>query len=210
MQKTLIIVCAIAAALAAGPAHAAIANLGFEAGTAGWSFNTGLSNGTFGVVGSFTDPFGLYPYNYTPQEGSSFLFLGAGIGDQPVIASRSFTAAGGEIIQGSAAFASGEESPPLFFDWAAVRITGNGISAEPFRQDVIGVDPTGYSAWVVWSWTAPQAGTYLLEFMVTNDTDAGGSSYAVFDAAPVPLPPSVLLLAPGLVGLWGLRRKFSR
>jgi hypothetical protein len=215
MNRTLLLI-GLMLVLVVGPAQGALTNLGFEFGTAGWSFNIGDSNGTAAVVENFIDPYGLYAYNYAPTEGSRFLRLGAGDGDVPVVASQIFTATVGETYRGSAAFASGEDYlfyPLTWDDWASVKISNShGYEAQLFYSQVPDVYPDGFTGWMLWTWSPPESGEYTIEYMVTNYADASYSSYALFDAAPspVPLPPSMLLLAPGLVGVLALRRRHPK
>ncbi len=43
-----------------------------------------------------------------------------------------------------------------------------------------------------------------------SGTDGWRSAWLVSNAAPVPVPPSVLLLAPGLIGLAAMKRRFKK
>jgi hypothetical protein len=217
MKRAWIAALALAAILTVGPAYAGLANFGFETGsTAGWGLD--LNIGASNVTGNFTDPYVTYPFNFGPVEGSNFMVLTAGWGDVPVTARQTFTAVSGEIIQGKTAFASGELYDPSsgfgwFNDKSWVKIFDDNNSQylyTAYAMDVATAGLAGYTNWALWTWTAPYNGTFVVEYGVQNYADFGGASSALYDAAPVPLPPSLLLLAPGLIGILGLRRRLSR
>jgi hypothetical protein len=72
-------------------------------------------------------------------------------------------------------------------------------------------------------WTSENAGTMTLAQVLANPddigiffgggvVDGGAGTFAMDNfgtVAPVPVPPSMLLLAPGLLGLVGVRKRFS-
>jgi hypothetical protein len=131
----------------------------------------------------------------------------------------------GQVFSGYAAFDWNDYDP--FFDAARVRITGTNVddiawfkSGESFPNTMLPpYDPPpyyisdSYVPWELWSWIAPAAGTYVLEYGVTNSSPAGTadsaiSSYAYFDAIPtVPEPSSLALFAIGLAALSSMQRR---
>jgi len=66
----------------------------------------------------------------------------------------------------------------------------------------------GVSGWQEWNWIAPEQGTYTLAFATTG---VGAGAFDVKTVgAPVPVPTTAYLLGAGLVGLYGIRRRFRR
>jgi hypothetical protein len=79
---------------------------------------------------------------------------------------------------------------------------------------LLGNTQTASPGWTFLFDTAAAAHTLTVEYVNQNTglTPSPGGSYynLVLDATPVPLPSTLLLLGPALVGLWGLRRSFPQ
>jgi len=63
----------------------------------------------------------------------------------------------------------------------------------------------GDEPWTKWTWTAPRDGDFTLFYLLTNPRSSDHTSYAMFDA--VPIPTSLLFFGSGLIGLIGLKRR---
>jgi len=124
----------------------------------------------------------------------------------------------------------GKDNHELYFDVSAFHfdIEGNPIIDDgTYVLDPVGFDPGdvayprayvgGWSGWTYWEWTAPAAGDYTLTMGIINEDFYDGeliesvNSVAFLDNVVLtPEPATVLLLASGLGGLAGLRRKFKK
>jgi hypothetical protein len=69
----------------------------------------------------------------------------------------------------------------------------------------------------IWEYTIPLTTSYLhngTNVIQAFAEDHGGATYfdmkLTADVNPVPLPPSAWLLAPGLLGLLGVRKRFGK
>lgn len=173
-------------------------------------------------------------YTYLPTDGNYFLMLESGTAStntwrtftQLITFSANDVLSGNNVISGYAAFDWNDYDP--FFDAARVRITGTNVddiawykSGESFPNKMPPPnDPPpyyisdAYAPWELWTWIAPTAGTYTLEYGVTNTSppgtsDSAISSYAYFDAIPaaVPEPSYLALFVIGLAGLTSMKRR---
>lgn len=92
----------------------------------------------------------------------------------------------------------------------------------PGQQIAVSLNGTPYGTFnSVIGWTQEtvsfgdlSAGSYTLTFAGTRPYSTYGDTSAFLDnvnltAAPVPVPPSALLLAPGLLGVVGMRKRFK-
>lgn len=126
----------------------------------------------------------------------------------------------------------GKDNHELYFDISELDLTDpeNPIIVDgTYDLDPVGVDPDnaslfkayvgGWSEWAYWEWTAPAFGYYTLTLGVINEDfydNVTGliepvHSVAFLDNVVLtPEPATVLLLASGLGGLAGLRRRFKK
>lgn len=166
-----------------------LVNPSFESGLTGWSVTTNPGGGTATTPGSFTDPNNV---TYSAQSGSQLLLLTASaLGSVSVYQTVSVTQ--GATLNGWAAMCSAVGNSSDF----SMIVSGYG-SPVWFSSDSTG-------SWSTWpAWSAPVSGTYTFQFNLQN----WGStpSNALFDM-PVPIPPTALLLASGLIGLIAIRRR---
>jgi len=190
-----------------------LTNFGFETGDfSGWNVDGCIVGSTGLVVNSYTGQHGTYLAVY----GTYFAFLASDATKLQSWISQDFTITQGNTISGSAAFDS-NDNWMQFNDSAEIMIfDANGIKiAMPWYMDAatVGVTIGNYNQtpWQSWSWTAPSSGTYTVEFIFR---DLGNpNSKVLFDAPQitnvVPEPSTWLLLCFGLMGLVGVKKKFS-
>ncbi|MFC1632023.1 PEP-CTERM sorting domain-containing protein [Candidatus Omnitrophota bacterium] len=204
MKKLLVLALAILIIGVSQNAYALLSNPGFESGDfTGWTA-TVPSGGSAAVVTAHT---GFYSTVYGPVSGSYFAELKTdGPGSYTTLA-QAIAVAAGEVIDGWAAF----DARDYIDDHAMVRIlasTGTPI-ATPWYASVSGMGSYVDGPWTRWTWTASTAGTYTVEYSVTNYGESDLDSYALFDAGPnvIPEPASLSLLGIGLLGLISRRRK---
>lgn len=207
-----------------GVSHAGLVNPGFETGNfTGWTLDTPVGASS-DVVTSWDGDLGYYggtSLHYDPVWGSYFSLLKTDGPDDWNSISQDVSLAGGEKLEGWAAFDARDwleiDYPPAYNDTAQVRIL-DSLGAElaiPWEESVQSLydvgnygydtaDKPGYGdgPWESWSWMPQGAGTYTVEYRITNVADSALASYALFDGPqgvpPVPEPASMVLL--GLAG----------
>ncbi len=201
---------------------ASILNPGFENGLTGWTvivdylsgdtqtFENGVGQTYAARVASHTSvPSGTT--TYSPMEGNWFLELNTGPADSNVATVgvfQSFSAQEGDTLSGYAAFDSGVVLGRLSSrEYAQTIIESDNILAVPFDQTVMDLGGDGEGEWTKWTWTAPTDGEYTLFYLLSNAKITDQTSYAMFDA--VPIPASLLIFGSGLIGLVGLKRRFG-
>jgi len=178
------------AALTPTVSSASPANFGFESGLDSWT--QVLNGGAASVVHSYASPSTTF---YAP-EGSSFLLLSTGNVNQSVKVSQDFVVNNGETISGSYAF----YAPSGNLDYSLAILTEDGDLVE----SLVNTQGVVSTSWNTWSWTATATSTYKLSYSLKNIADNNTTSYAMFDATPVPIPGAVVLFGSGLMGLLGV------
>jgi hypothetical protein len=156
-------------------------NPGFESGLTGWVDSPAPSqNQPTMTTGSFA--------GYAPHAGGAFAVLAPGAADTYAHLSQTFNAAAGDTINGWAFFKT-DDYMPYNDDGALVIRQGGTDLATVFAGSVSTVGDHGGSAWTLWSYTFPAAGTYTVDARVRNQADDGTSSYiGLDDITIVPAP----------------------
>jgi len=176
----------------ATPGQASLVNGGFETGDlSGWTKN---ADGGLEVI---TWP-GEGPWHgLNAPDGASFLRINATpFGERSVY--QTFTLGGsGGALSGWYAAANNAMS--------YVRIFKDNTLVEQFSLFRL----NGVSGWQTWNWATEAGGNYTLVFAATGE-GAGGFDVKTVGAPAVPVPTTAYLLGAGLIGLYGIRRRFSR
>jgi hypothetical protein len=208
-------------ALLSSPVLAApltLANMGFEEGLTGWTVEIqprytllpyakpdGVGQTYANVVSSHQGDDPQAPIRYEPVEGNRFLEINAkgNYGDALWVGVfQKFTAGKGDTLSGYAAFDARENDSCIsVLEFAEAGVNCNVV----YFTNVPEVGSHGDEPWTKWEWTAPRDGSYMLYYKLTNPLLCDKSSYAVFDA--VPIPPALFLFGTGLAGLAAIRRK---
>ena len=219
-------------------AYSEPANYGFEeGGTSGWAETYPGFEGRIDVVNGWMSGNGD---RYSPVEGNYFAVLETGGPDGDYLTlSQKISLNGGETLEGWASFCCGDEvGYPYagdngdYNDYAIISImNGSGDTvAKPWYADSFDIaynintpegQQTGESVsfgplpWEHWSWTAPEQGSYTLQYQTTQGGDSEGHSFALFDGqaifnvktlnTAVPEPSFFLLSGLGVAGIGALR-----
>ncbi len=158
----------------------AMTNPGFETGdTSGWTMI--LPPGTWaGVVVQHNGDRGT---TYAPPEGRYFLLMKTDGPGSYTRAEQAVTLQAGGVLSGWAAFDAQDYVP--YNDNASVRIFDSSgvLVATPWYSDVAIVGDYGDGPWTLWSWTAPNEGTYTVRYQIANVGDNILDSFALFDGA---------------------------
>ncbi len=169
-------------------------NFDFESGDlTGWM---PTYNGGTAIV---TSSFG----SYSAQQGSKFLLLTSGITGQSVQVSQTFDLTAGQTLSGFYAFSAPNGNKD--FSLSIIK-DNNTVYVVPFMANVTDTD------WTTWGWTATNTSSYTISYLLTNNAEKldQTTSYAMFDATPVPIPGAVVLLGSALMGLLGIGSRKNR
>jgi hypothetical protein len=149
------------------------------------------------------DPRGALTYG--PAEGSHFLELnttGSGVDAVMVGVYQTFTAQRGDTLSGYAAFdARVRKSLFSIIETASVSFDYDPV----YFANVPEVGGYGDGPWTRWTWTAPESSQFTIYYLLTNPKKSDLTSYAVFDAVPV--PSSLIIFGSGLMGMMGVKRR---
>ena len=220
MKKRFIIsfLALVAFSLGAGVAVAAITNGDFESGyadfTSGYIYTPRLSNTSY-------SPPGIFDVNTDPQLGHpSWASYGAHSGSNMMIVNGADTA-NVNVWQSSTAVA--QNTDYYFSAWVASAYPESpavlkfSINGSPTSVPFTASTTTGLWQQFYAKWNSGSNATAIL-FLVNQNTAFSGNDFALDDIVlgttrptggtdtTVPIPPAVLLLGTGLLGLIGIRR----
>jgi hypothetical protein len=181
---------------------AAVINGGFESGLTGW---TGGSNFYYYTDEMIENYAWVQPSNQWQQakEGTYYLELNNGVIFPTTWVYQDIYMRAGETLSGYGAL-------------SAIYNEQHGEASVS-----IGTNPIWYASgasetsipWSKWQWTAQQSGQYRLQ-LTWSDWDGCGSPVGKFDGISVssatPIPNTIWLIVPSLVGLFGLRKKYHK
>lgn len=209
--KSVVLGCALAAALSLPVHAAALVNESFETGDlSDWTFTDG-----FVEVVTAADP--SFGEQFTPTDGTYFARLTGGVDlDVYTLLSQSFEVLVASRLSGDAAFLAFDYLP--YDDDAFVRVYSASTNEIVFASSVAAVGDYGHTAWTSFT-TGPLAiGNYVLEAGVRDGVELGFSSQLLLDnlkvtalpttGTPVPEPSAWALMILGFGGLGvALRRR---
>jgi hypothetical protein len=186
---------------------------------------SGTTNGTTLTSGSFTSTAGQtlsFAFNYITSDGAgfsdyAFVRLISGSGAPPIVLFTARTTTTGNTVPG---FGLPGLAPGVTLSPPTTPIIPGAPTFAP--GGVAGCFNTGcgFTGWIIANYVVPTADTYRIEFNVFNFTDQIFESALAFDFSTgtggtpevpggnvVPEPSTYALVATGLVGLIGLKRR---